>query len=99
MELLGGHRLARGRRQVEAVPERGAILLPRFLLAEERDLSALLDHLRWLVAHPEGWHEMVEAGRRHIETTYNVVKQSNGLGETYLSAGCDTLRSSRDNVM
>jgi len=68
------------------------------LLAEERDLSALLDHLRWLVAHPEGWHEMVEAGRRHIETTYNVVKQSNGLGETYLSAGCDTLRSSRDNV-
>ena len=55
------------------------------LLAEERDVNGLLQHLRWYVNHTELWDEMVRAGRQHVEAEYNVVKQADQLGGIYVS--------------
>jgi colanic acid/amylovoran biosynthesis glycosyltransferase len=55
------------------------------LLAAERDVDGLLQHLRQYVEHPESWHEMLILGRRHIEIEYNVAKQAAKLRDTYLS--------------
>lgn len=55
------------------------------LLAAERDVDGLVEHLRWLVSHPELWGSMAEAGRQRIEAEYNVVNQSKRLAKTYLS--------------
>jgi colanic acid/amylovoran biosynthesis glycosyltransferase len=57
------------------------------LLAGERDVNGLLDHLRWLVTYPERWRAMVEAGRRHVEGNHDVVKQAGKLGAMYGSLG------------
>jgi len=57
------------------------------LLAAERDVAGLLQHLRWLVTHPEHWEAMVMEGRLHVEAEYNVVKQSESLGSIYKSVG------------
>jgi colanic acid/amylovoran biosynthesis glycosyltransferase len=57
------------------------------LLAGERDVNALLDHLRWLVTYPEQWRAMLDAGRRHVEGNYDVVKQAGKLGAMYGSLG------------
>jgi colanic acid/amylovoran biosynthesis glycosyltransferase len=54
------------------------------LLAEERDVEGLLHHLRWLVAHPEKWSAMQEAGRKHIESEYNAMVQGERLMAVYI---------------
>ncbi|PYV40655.1 MAG: colanic acid biosynthesis glycosyltransferase WcaL [Acidobacteria bacterium] len=55
------------------------------LLAAERDVDGLLQHLRRYVEHPESWHEILISGRRHIESEYNVTKQAVKLRDIYLS--------------
>lgn len=56
------------------------------LLAAERDVGGLVEHLRWYVTHPELWHNIVMAGRQHIEMEYNATKQASRLRDIYLSA-------------
>jgi colanic acid/amylovoran biosynthesis glycosyltransferase len=53
------------------------------LLAEERDVAGLVQHLRRLIEHPDRWSTMLEAGRRHIEAEYDARKQGVRLAEIY----------------
>ena len=53
------------------------------LLAPERDVGSLIDHLRWLTANPDQWRPMVEAGRKHIELEYDARKQGERLAAYY----------------
>jgi colanic acid/amylovoran biosynthesis glycosyltransferase len=57
------------------------------LLAAERDVNGLVQHLRWYVTHPEHWQEMVMAGRLHVEAEYDVIKQADRLSDIYKSLG------------
>jgi len=53
------------------------------LLAEERDVDGLVHHLKWLVDHPERWDEMLNAGRKHVETEFNARVQGEKLAAIY----------------
>lgn len=53
------------------------------LLAPERDVDALVGHLRWLVAHPERWHGMQVAGRKHMEAEFDARVQGERLSAIY----------------
>lgn len=53
------------------------------LLADERDVDGLVERLRWLVAHPQRWEAMLQAGRNHIEAEYNARLQGQRLAATY----------------
>ena len=45
------------------------------LLSEERDVDGLVANLMWLVEHPERWEPMRLAARRHVELSFDAVKQ------------------------
>ena len=53
------------------------------LLAPERDVDALADHLLWLTKYPDRWLPMVEAGRRHMEAEYDAQVQGQRLAGIY----------------
>jgi colanic acid/amylovoran biosynthesis glycosyltransferase len=53
------------------------------LLAPERDVDALVDHLHWIVAHPDRWPDMQRAGRTHMETEFDARRQGERLGAIY----------------
>lgn len=53
------------------------------LLADERDVYKLVEHLKWFIQHPDRWRKMVEAGRRHIEEQYNLKIQGEKLATVY----------------
>ena len=53
------------------------------LLAPERDVDALFQHLRWLVSHPTQWEAMLWAGRQRMESEFNVQVQGKRLGLLY----------------
>jgi colanic acid/amylovoran biosynthesis glycosyltransferase len=53
------------------------------LLADERDVDGLVDHLTWLIEHPDDWQPMIEAGRKRMETEYNARRQGGRLAEIY----------------
>lgn len=53
------------------------------LLAQERDIGGLEKHLTWLVENPGLWNDMVEAGRRHVETHFDARKQGDKLAGIY----------------
>lgn len=53
------------------------------LLAEERDVDGLVRHLKWLIDHPEQWHDMVRAGRMHVEAEFNARVQGERLAAIY----------------
>lgn len=55
------------------------------LLAKERDVEGLLEHLRWWVAHPEKWYEMLALGRKKIEEEFNAAVQARRLYALYAS--------------
>lgn len=52
-------------------------------LVPERDVDSLADRLSQLVMHPERWSQMGCAGRRHVESEYDVVKQAFKLEHIY----------------
>jgi colanic acid/amylovoran biosynthesis glycosyltransferase len=45
------------------------------LLAAERDVEGLAEHISALVAEPERWAAMGRAGRQHVEQCYDAVRQ------------------------
>lgn len=53
------------------------------LLAPERDVDALVAHLRWLIAHPGDWERMGRAARRHLEAEYDAGRQGERLAAIY----------------
>jgi len=55
------------------------------LLAPERDVDTLVDHLQWIVSHPERWLEMQRAGRAHMEAEFDARRQGERLGVIYRS--------------
>jgi colanic acid/amylovoran biosynthesis glycosyltransferase len=55
----------------------------RRLLAEERDVEGLANHLRWLVEHPEDWIALVESTRTWIEQEFDANVQGERLADLY----------------
>jgi len=55
------------------------------LLAPERDVDTLVEHLRWWVNHPDRWYDMLAAGRQHIEKEYDAEVQGQRLAAIYRS--------------
>jgi colanic acid/amylovoran biosynthesis glycosyltransferase len=55
------------------------------LLADERDVDGLVDHLTWLIEHPDEWRPMLDAGRRRMEKEYHAKVQGERLAEVYAS--------------
>lgn len=53
------------------------------LLAPERDVDALVDHLRWLTEHTDQWRGMAERGREWVEAEFDACKQGQRLGQIY----------------
>jgi len=53
------------------------------LLAPERDIDALVGHLRWIVAHPERWRGLQVAGRKHMEAEFDARVQGERLSAVY----------------
>jgi colanic acid/amylovoran biosynthesis glycosyltransferase len=53
------------------------------LLAPERDVPALVDHLQWLVGHSEKWESMTAAARRRVETEFDCAMQGRRLAQIY----------------
>lgn len=64
------------------------------LLAEERDVAGLVNHLQQLVNNPRQWHDFVQAGRRHIEAEYDAQIQGVRLAKTYLDLNHNSIASS-----
>ena len=52
-------------------------------LANERDVSGLVNRLMWLTDHSNGWLDLVRAGRRHVALEFNAIKQGQRLGQIY----------------
>lgn len=53
------------------------------LLAEEKDVDGLVQHLEWLIGNPDKWEVMAEAGRRHIEAEFDAQTQGEKLASIY----------------
>ena len=53
------------------------------LLAPEKDVETLVNHLRWYINHAAEWGSMLDAGRKHIETNYDAKLQGQKLAAIY----------------
>jgi colanic acid/amylovoran biosynthesis glycosyltransferase len=53
------------------------------LLAAERDIEGLANHLRWLIANPDYWKGMVVRARQKIEKEFDAHTQGQELAELY----------------
>jgi colanic acid/amylovoran biosynthesis glycosyltransferase len=53
------------------------------LLVEERDVEGLVQHVRWLVEHPERWETITSSGRQHVEAEFDARSQAKKLEEIY----------------
>ena len=52
-------------------------------LVPEKDVDALAEKMEYLINHPEIWPEMGKAGRKYVETNYDIKKINNKLCEVY----------------
>jgi colanic acid/amylovoran biosynthesis glycosyltransferase len=55
------------------------------LLAAERDVAGLAEHLRYLLKHQDRWEEMGRAGRRFVEQHHDLDKEIDRLEDKYRS--------------
>lgn len=53
------------------------------ILVPERDADALAEQLRTLLEHPNGWSQMGQCGRRHIETEHDIRTLAADLEQRY----------------
>lgn len=53
------------------------------LLADERDVEGLADHLRRLVECPDMWRGMLDAGREHVAARHDAAIQARNLARVY----------------
>ena len=59
------------------VPDESGFLVP------ERNVDALAERLDYLVRHPELWPAMGRAGRKHVETHYDIRRLNSNLVQLY----------------
>lgn len=52
-------------------------------LAAERDVDGLVAHLEWLIANPNAWRPLLDAGRQRVEHEFNATVQGQRLSEQY----------------
>ena len=52
-------------------------------LVPERDVGALAERLEFLIAHPETWSELGQAGREAVADHHDMEKLSGSLEEIY----------------
>ena len=55
------------------------------LLAPERNVEMLVDHLKWLINQPGQWETMLLAGRAHTMDQYDARQQGRQLAMHYQS--------------
>jgi colanic acid/amylovoran biosynthesis glycosyltransferase len=53
------------------------------LLAPERDVMAVFQHLQWLVQHPDEWDQITRAARARVEAEFNARVQGERLARLY----------------
>lgn len=53
------------------------------LLAKEKDVDELVDHLRWLVDNYDQWSPILKASRTHIEKEFDIKTQAKKLSKLY----------------
>jgi colanic acid/amylovoran/stewartan biosynthesis glycosyltransferase WcaL/AmsK/CpsK len=53
------------------------------LLAEERNVEEMIQHIQWLTQNPSAWKSLVENGRLHLETEYSAKTQGIRLAQIY----------------
>jgi len=53
------------------------------LLAEERDADGLVEHLLFLVNNQGKWNDMLQLGRKHVETEFDARVQGEKLAKVY----------------
>jgi len=53
------------------------------LLAEERDISGLIKHMKWLIENSDKWIDMTDKARTKVETMFNAKIQGQKLAEIY----------------
>lgn len=53
------------------------------LLAKERDVDELVNHLKWLVDNYDQWSPMLKASRIHIEKEFDIITQAKKLSNIY----------------
>ncbi|MFH1539636.1 MAG: glycosyltransferase [bacterium] len=53
------------------------------LLAAERDVDDLVNHLKWLIENPGQWDTMARSARKHVETNFNARRQGQELAAVY----------------
>jgi len=56
-------------------------------LVDERDVDGLVERMKWLVANPENWREMLDRGRAHVERNFDLWAQGQRLAEIYQRLG------------
>ncbi len=64
------------------------------LLAPERDVGSLVEHLRRLTQHPQQWQAMAQAGRAHIEAEFNAAVQGARLAALYAGLAAEPTTTS-----
>jgi len=69
---------------IGGIPEAVADGQSGFLVAE-RDSQALAERMIYLLKHPEVWHKMGRAGRKHVEDNFNLSRSVATLEELYSS--------------
>ncbi len=52
-------------------------------LVPERNVTGLVNKLKWLIENANDWRTMLDIGRAHIEKEYDAKKQEQRLGEIY----------------
>jgi len=52
-------------------------------LAREHDENGLLEHLKWMVDHPDRWEQIQTNARIRVENEFNAVVQGEKLGAVY----------------
>lgn len=68
------------------------------LLAPERDVPALVSHLRYLIANPDEWSRFVVNGRKHVEQHFDAARQGLRLADIYRSIALKAKTDNRENV-
>ena len=55
------------------------------LLAAERDVTGLVQKLKWLIDHAEKWETITKVGRKHVEQEFDAAIQAQKLSDIYFS--------------
>jgi len=52
-------------------------------LVKERDVTGLVNKIKWLIENSDEWNKMLSTGRKHVETEFSALQQGMKLENTY----------------